>query len=667
MSTHASTKILTIGPPSGRVRELSTKIKAINDKYGPFEALLCLGDLFTPYDREGAELSQDESDLLDGTLKLPIPLYFALSASPLHPRLQRIVLERRKAKEDEAPIEIASKVFFLGGNRVYEIPSGLRIAVAGHWNADRYSEGSGKERTAVEDLLSPFLTPNSVENLLSTFQMASPVTESDEPAQSLAAARAQMAARTQALQQDQIRRPAVDILLTTNWATGITMFSDPERLPHPSSRMWGAPPMAQIARLLQPRYLFSLAPGSTSDSDLSTAGLYGSENEDDLRSTGVFWEREPYRNEQPPPSHPFCSTTRFISLARFANAKKQRWFMALNLAPAQKVSLEEAKASTSKSLTGATPSPFSSSGYGGDGGAADASTKRKTVEEEMDDGPNFRWSGNASRGKKPRGQGLPSRPNGPLPDRVREKRPLAIPVGPQDCWFCLSNPQCAKHLIVAIGTECYVAMPKGQLPTTSDPLSPVPGGGHVLIIPIEHFPSLLGHPDPTIATPIQKEMQSWRDALRKLYLSFDAHPFSWEVCKTMGTRAGHMQSQVIPIPKSQFAGLEDYFREAAKKWEYDFIEDQDEVRKLLQISKDQNDRVLRCDYVRIDFNDRTWIMLLKDRRFYLQFPRETLASYLSVPNRADWKACARSEGIETAEAKAFKSAFEDFSKGVGED
>ena len=60
---------LTVGPPCGRVKELSAKVKAINDKYGPFEALLCLGDLFTPYRGEGAEMSQDESDLLEGELK----------------------------------------------------------------------------------------------------------------------------------------------------------------------------------------------------------------------------------------------------------------------------------------------------------------------------------------------------------------------------------------------------------------------------------------------------------------------------------------------------------------------------------------------------------------------------------------------------------------------
>ena len=46
---------------------------------------------------------------------------------------------------------------------------------------------------------------------------------------------------------------------------------------------------------------------------------------------------------------------------------------------------------------------------------------------------------------------LPSKPNVPLPENEKRKKREVLPVGPEDCWFCLSNPQCAKHLIVAIG------------------------------------------------------------------------------------------------------------------------------------------------------------------------------------------------------------------------
>lgn len=48
-----------------------------------------------------------------------------------------------------------------------------------------------------------------------------------------------------------------------------------------------------------------------------------------------------------------------------------------------------------------------------------------------------------------------------------EKRPAA------PCWFCLSNVDAEKHLIVSIGSSCYAAMPKG--PLTDD---------HVLVLTI---------------------------------------------------------------------------------------------------------------------------------------------------------------------------------------
>jgi hypothetical protein len=70
-------------------------------------------------------------------------------------------------------------------------------------------------------------------------------------------------------------------------------------------------------------------------------------------------------------------------------------------------------------------------------------------------------------------------------------------VGPDECWFCLSNPSIAKHLLVAVGGECYLTFPKGQLVPTHNTEQrdnernfKVPGGGHVLIVPIAHFATL---------------------------------------------------------------------------------------------------------------------------------------------------------------------------------
>jgi hypothetical protein len=59
----------------------------------------------------------------------------------------------------------------------------------------------------------------------------------------------------------------------------------------------------------------------------------------------------------------------------------------------------------------------------------------------------------------------------------------------------LSNPSLAKHLIISVGEECYLTFPKGPLVPARGAekraeIPKVPGGGHVLIVPIAHFVTL---------------------------------------------------------------------------------------------------------------------------------------------------------------------------------
>lgn len=72
-----------------------------------------------------------------------------------------------------------------------------------------------------------------------------------------------------------------------------------------------------------------------------------------------------------------------------------------------------------------------------------------------------------------------------------------------------------KHLIVSIGSECYVTLPKGQIiPTQSNAvgnnssISTVPGGGHVLIVPIAHHPTYNTIPA-DLAPPILEETDKY--------------------------------------------------------------------------------------------------------------------------------------------------------------
>jgi hypothetical protein len=664
---------LVVGPPCGRIHDLFAKVNAINAKYGPFEVLLVLGDLFKPYE-DGDDLSREERDLLSGDLSSAIPLYFAQPPSPLHPDVVSALVSTGKLDgsnetAEDKPLQVTASLFFLRQGLVSAV-SGLRLAaLGGKWDAQHYAESNdhGDQQSAVQALLNPYLTAANVKSLLDHPSFKEPVTSSTaqerytqaEPT-SLAAARAQMAKQASLLQQqaEQEAKSSVDILLTNTWPSGVTMFSNIDKLPHPTSRVWGSPVVARLARNAEPRYHFALAPGSTGLPDvrkdmdsLGIIGLDGTEQGDDLRRTGAFWEREPYRAEGR--SH---SVSRFVSLARFGNEKKTRWFMALSLGKSS-----EGNKRPQAVPENATPSPYASSSLSS---SAIESSKRKSYADasEMDSGINYRW---AETGKKARHNGkgfpnLPQRPDVTMPDRPRQ--PVHA-VAPADCWFCLSNAQCAKHLIVTIGTECYVAMPKGQLPSTSDGSSPIPGGGHVLIIPIEHIASLRGSDDDAGRRSIAQEMEQWRSALRKAYSSFNAVMVSWEICRTSNTRAGHMQCQVLPIPRRRFDGLKQYVREMAKEADYEFEEDQERAKRFFSLDEQTG----HDDYFRFDFDGETWLMLIKpERRFNLQFPRQTLAAYLGTPDRADWRKCARSEAIETAENKAFKSAFQEFAAEVEE-
>lgn len=60
-----------MGAAVGSIRDLFTKIKAINAKHGQFDFVLCTGDFFGPLrdaDEGGESGSDDIAQLLDGKL-----------------------------------------------------------------------------------------------------------------------------------------------------------------------------------------------------------------------------------------------------------------------------------------------------------------------------------------------------------------------------------------------------------------------------------------------------------------------------------------------------------------------------------------------------------------------------------------------------------------------
>jgi Protein similar to CwfJ C-terminus 1/Protein similar to CwfJ C-terminus 2/Zinc knuckle len=127
-----------------------------------------------------------------------------------------------------------------------------------------------------------------------------------------------------------------------------------------------------------------------------------------------------------------------------------------------------------------------------------------------------------------------------MQQQMQQQQPLGNQGKPADCWFCLASPQVEKHLIVAIGEESYLALPKG----------PVDASTHALIIPITHHVSLA-----TAPPSLQKEVRRFVNALAAMYASKGLVPVLFErvLQARRGETPNHTHLQIIGVPKDSTA------------------------------------------------------------------------------------------------------------------
>ncbi|CAG8530990.1 9937_t:CDS:2 [Acaulospora colombiana] len=106
-------KVLATGSANGKLNELFGGISKINAKYGPFDLLLCVGDLFAD--------NLDEIDsLISGDVKVPITTYFMHGEH----ELPDIVKERVESNQGE----LCPNLFYLGQQGTITTTHGVKIA-----------------------------------------------------------------------------------------------------------------------------------------------------------------------------------------------------------------------------------------------------------------------------------------------------------------------------------------------------------------------------------------------------------------------------------------------------------------------------------------------------------------------------------------------------------
>ncbi|CCU99336.1 unnamed protein product [Malassezia sympodialis ATCC 42132] len=569
---------------------------AIHAKHGPFDAAFIVGDVFAKCDA----LCDEE---------LPMPTYFFFGTHIPADVQQRIPADHR------GPVELAPNFLYLGSAGVVCM-HGVRIVFCGGlWDTSNGVDWHAREPPNEEaddwQIWKPLDTPEASCDALRQLLRHPALTLGEARAPpppadpgSLQQARAfQYAQAAFEFQCERdastlAARPPVDLLLTNAWPIGMDALSE---APKPDAcSAWGRAPITRLAESCRARYHITCAPAADEH--------------------GAFFEREPY--EHPPfaalPPPDVLPITRFVSLARAANSAKRRWFTALRILP--RVEL----AGTPR------PHPLTASPL---------------------------WVVPAAPAPPPRPAHKRHEPT-EAPESGRRRRRKIQAVDPDQCWFCLSNPSLEKHLIVSVGMECYVALPKGQLPVSSEATTPVPGGGHVLIVPITHTPSVYAAES---SEALRREMRAWRDALTKCYAAYDAVPVSWQVVRR-GTRAGHTQTQVVPLAAEHAAAFDAFMTETLHRehgaWESETVASTWEKEDANFTPQD------RQDYCYMEIGARKRLLLLRSERFNLQFPRETLANFLDMPGRADWRACVRSADVEAAECDEFKEVFAEYAEQV---
>uniref|UniRef100_A0A4W4GRD9 CWF19-like protein 1 n=1 Tax=Electrophorus electricus TaxID=8005 RepID=A0A4W4GRD9_ELEEL len=373
----------------------------------------------------------------------------------------------------------------------------------------------------------------------------------------------------------------VDILLTSQWPRGVWQYGNN---PEIDIKFCGVSSIANLAEKLKPRYHFAAL-------------------------EGAYYERLPYRNHvvlQENAQH----VSRFIALAAVNNPGKKKYLYAFNIVPMKNMDPAELV----KQPQDVTESPYRK--------ALKEGRKETHPYIGPSEEPPSQFFFDLGQKKKPQqqrqqhfcseqqhGAGRKRQSDREAAGQPKQPRRPPQPTGP--CWFCLASPEVEKHLVISIGTHCYMAVAKGCL--TPD---------HVLLLPIGHYQSVVDLPSDVV-----EELEKYKSAVRKYHESRGQRCVLFE----RSYRSLHLQLQVLHVDR-QFQSPT--FPIAPPGTPYFYVE--------------------------LDTGEKLFYRIKKN--FPLQFGREVLASeaVLNIPTRSDWRECKYSKDEEEALTKRVRSDFQPF-------
>lgn len=236
--------------------------------------------------------------------------------------------------------------------------------------------------------------------------------------------------------------------------------------------------------------------------------------------------------------------------------------------------------------------------------------------------------------------------------RQENRKPRAPPVPERtECWFCLATPSVERHLIVSIGQEAYLAMPKGAI-----------NADHLLIVPIAHEASSM-----KLSGATWDEIGRFKSALRAFFASQDKDMVVFDRnIQTMG--ATHCHLQVVGIPRAKAAVAKRVFEAEGDKYNVKF----QELSRDESLQEKTDDKPFFYAEVPSDAApgvEPTVVRLLNfvEGKHYMQFGRHAAACLLEMPRRANWKYCVVPKPEEEQLTQNFKKQWKPFDFTLDED
>ncbi|CAB3228856.1 unnamed protein product [Arctia plantaginis] len=381
----------------------------------------------------------------------------------------------------------------------------------------------------------------------------------------------------------------VDVLITTLWPAGIQQ-DESQKIDLEQDKLSNL--LSWLAIHIKPRYHFV--------------------------PSDKYYERQPYRNLSEHQDYREC-TSRFIALGPVGNKMKEKWIYACSLQPITKMRVTDLLQGT----TDETPCPYD-----------------PELLKQNQPGKAVKFCGNGqfffNMDTPEEDQGRRKRKGGDNQERKR------IDIDPDSCWFCLSSPSVEKHLVISVGTNCYLALAKG-------PLSPY----HVLILPIAHYQAIT-----KVSDEIVDEINKFKAALKKFANDLNMLVVFFE----RNYKTSHMQIQCVPVPKSCESEILEVFQDEAGINSIQ-IEVLPHFADIRQVS------LPGAPYFHAELPSGEQLYARTKQHFPLHFGRDVLSSppILNCEDKADWRQCQLSREEEDQFVKEFREKFRPYDFTAEED